>query len=379
MENLDRETKLLLREKINNNCFILLQNINSNLNRDLKKNVTQSVLDLLNCYFCLNKVEDPLLCPKCHNFACKNCLKSYFGNNATKKCPLCKQDIKFTDLKENKIVKEIKNILSTDKTQKNTIDEFSKVIKEKQQYYLEQKKDIQDIIKGFNNYKECLEKYKIGFNEYLAECQQLVEKTFNDYYKTIQNLIQSLLSYDKIYQKSFDKYDEIYNKVKDNYFNSENIKEFINEILYLERKQMNNSDKLETKKFLLSPITFKPNFNNYSILVNKNLKKSAESLNIEFNSQNLGKCELTIDYSPNNNIFFVQLKANTHKSDYEKCYLVKLRKKGGSARDFIMKNVKKQGQEYVFGCRIEEKNLFNPGEDSLIFNVDVLEMDTYNN
>jgi hypothetical protein len=44
-----------------------------------------------------------------------------------------------------------------------------------------------------------------------------------------------------------------------------------------------------------------------------------------------------------------------------------------------MKKVKKQGLEYVFGCRIEEKNLFSPGEDSLNFNVDVLEMDTYNN
>ena len=379
MENLPIETKLLLRDKINNNCFILLQNINYNLNKDLKKNITQSVLDLLNCYFCLNKVEEPLLCPKCHNFACKNCLKHYFGNNTTKKCPMCKQDIRFTDLKENKIVKEIKNILSTDKTQKNTIDEFSKVIKEKQNYYLEQKKDIQDIINGFNNYKECLEKYKIGFNEYLAECQQIVEKTFADYYKTIQNLIQSLLSYDKIYQKSIDKYDDIYNKVKDNYFNSENIKEFINEILYLERKEMNNNNKLETKKFLLSPITFKPYFKNYSIIADRYLQKSHDFFSIEFDRPNFGKSFFTIGYSPNNKIFNVQLTVNTNKSDYEKCYLVKLCKKGNSARDFIMKKVKKQGLEYIFECSIGENDLFRPDENSLLFNVDVLEMDTYYN
>ena len=292
---------------------------------------------------------------------------------------MCKQDIRFADLKENKIVKEIKNILSTDKTQKNTIDEFSKVIKEKQNYYLEQKKDIQDIINGFNNYKECLEKYKIGFNEYLAECQQLVEKTFADYYKTIQNLIQSLLSYDKIYQKSIDKYDDIYNKVKDNYFNSENIKEFINEILYLERKEMNNNDKLETKKFLLSPITFKPYFKNYSIIADRYLQKSHDLFSIECDRPNFGKSFCTIGYFPNNKIFNVQLTVNSNNSDYEKCYLVKLCKKGNSARDFIMKKVKKQGLEYIFECSIGENDLFRPDENSLIFNIDVLEMDTYYN
>ena len=379
MENLSREEKLALKEKINSNCFIVLQNLNSNLTQDLKKNISQSIVDLVNCYFCLCKVEDPLLCPKCNNFACKNCFKRYFDKAITKKCPTCKQIIKFTDLKENKILKEIKNILNTDKTQKETINEFSKIIKEKQDYYLEQKNDIQDIINGFNNYKECLEKYKIEFNDYLKECQQLVDKTFNEYYKTIQDLIKTLLSYDKIYQKSIDKYSEIYEKVKDNYFNSANIKDFINEILYLERKQMNNNDKFETKKFLLSPITFKPYFKNYSIITDKNLDKSSNIFNFQFLSQKIGNCSFKIDYSPNNKLYNVQLKVNINKSDYEKCFLVKLCKKGESARDFIMKKIKKEGLEYIYQCSIQEKNFFSPNENSLKFNIDVLEMDTYYN
>ena len=379
MDNLSLETKLLLQQKLLNNSFIFLENLNANLNQDLKKQITQSIIDLVSCYICLEKVNDPLLCPKCHNFACRNCLKKYFGKDTIKKCGLCKQNIKFSELKESKILKEINNILSTDKTQKTTIDEFEKVIKEKQQYYQEQKNDIKEIINGFNDYKECLEKYKIGFNEYLFECQQIVEKTFDNYYNTIQNLITSLLSYDKMYQKSIDKYDEIYNKIKDNYVNSENIKEFINEILYLEKKQLNNNDKLETKKFLLSPITFKPYFKNYSIMVNKTMKKSGGFMTFSFTSQNMGKCVFEIDYNPNNKIYTFNLKVNTNKSDYEKCFLVKLCKKGNSARDFILRNIKKEGLDYIFEGNADEKSLFSLDENSFQFNVDVLEMDTFNN
>ena len=378
MEELSMETKLLLKQKLLDNSFIILENLNKNLNQDLKKFITQSTVDLLSCYFCLQKVEDPLLCPKCNNFACKRCLTTYFGGEQTKKCGICKQLINFSDLKENKVLKELKNIVSLDKTQKNVVDEFYNVIKEKQRFYFEQKKEISDIINGFNNYKLCLEKYKTGFINYLLECQQLVEKTFNKYYKNIENLLKSLLSYDNIYQKSIDKYNEIYNKVKENYFNSENIKEFINEILYLEKKQLNANNKLETKNFLLAPITFKPYFKNYSVMAFQNLNKSSNYELYEFESLNLGKCTFKIDYSQNNKIYTCKLKANTTESICEKCFFLRFCKKGDSARDFIMKIIKKEGLKYYFGCEIVEKNLFMPDENSIQFNIDCLEMDTFN-
>ena len=140
MEELSVEQKLLLRQKILDNSFIILENLNKNLDQDLKKFITQSTVDLLGCYFCLQKVEDPLLCPKCNNFACKKCLQSYFGEEQTKKCGICKQYINFNDLKENKILKELKNIISVDKTQKKAVDELYNVIKEKQKSYFEKKK-----------------------------------------------------------------------------------------------------------------------------------------------------------------------------------------------------------------------------------------------
>ena len=116
------------------NSFINLRNIKTNLKNHLNNNISQSVVDLVNCYFCLDKVKEPLLCPRCHNFACKQCLQRYFGTAVRKKCGLCKQDISFSELKENKIVKEIEKILSTDKSQKATVDEFANIIKEKKEY-----------------------------------------------------------------------------------------------------------------------------------------------------------------------------------------------------------------------------------------------------
>ena len=193
---------------------------------------------------------------------------------------------------------------------------------------MKKKKEINYIINGFNDYKQCLEKYKTGFINYLLECQKLVEKTFHNYYQNIQGLLKSLLSYDNIYQKSIDKYNEIYNKLKENYFNSDNIKEFINEILYLERKQINANDKIETKKFLLSPITFKPYFKNYSVMAFQNLNKSGNYALYEFESLNLGKCTFKIDYSPNNKIYSCKLIANTNESICQKCFFLRFCKKG---------------------------------------------------
>ena len=376
MADVPMEEKLLLRQKLLDNSFIMLKNLNKNLNADLHKNITQSVIDLVNCYFCLDKVKDPLLCPKCNNFACKECLKHYFGSAVSKPCGLCKQQIKFSELKENKVVKEIEKILSADKTQKRTVEEFAGVIKEKQDYYKAQQNEINELINGFNLYKGCLERYKFDFNAYLVECQKLVEQTFNKYYNNIQNLIKSLLSYYKIYQETIEKYDEIYRKARNNFFNNDNIKELINEILYMEKKQINNTNKLETKKFLLSPIHFKPYFRNFSLLENKSLNKENNFPMIE-QLKDIGTMGFKIDYFRNEKIYKCQLLINTKKTEYDRCFLVKFCKKGETARDFIMKLMNRNGLIYYYEFPIGENYLFCPGENNIKFSLDILEMDTF--
>ena len=103
-----------------NNSMNLLNNINDSLNLSLSK----SVFDLVKCCICLSPVTDPLTCPNCNNFACKKCLEAYFGNQRTKKCPLCKGEIKLAQMKENKIVKEIETILNKVEDKKDKLKEL---------------------------------------------------------------------------------------------------------------------------------------------------------------------------------------------------------------------------------------------------------------
>ena len=105
----------------------LLDDILDSLDKDL----SQSVIDLTKCFICLCQTDTPLSCPKCNNFACKKCLESYFNGVREKKCPLCKQNITLSSLKENEIVQEIQKIINKDDTKKNKVEELSRLIQEK--------------------------------------------------------------------------------------------------------------------------------------------------------------------------------------------------------------------------------------------------------
>ena len=124
------------------NSMILLNDLNESLN----KNLTESVFDFMKCFICLSQTNDPLSCPKCNNFACKRCLENYFGEQTKKKCPLCKQDIIFEEMKENRIIREIENILNKDDTKKNKINELSKLIEKNKNKWKEQTHYINNII-----------------------------------------------------------------------------------------------------------------------------------------------------------------------------------------------------------------------------------------
>ena len=69
--------------------------------------------------------------PKCNNFACKQCLEKYFAGNVKQKCLLWKGVIKLSELKKNKIVKDIEEILNKDCDKKIKIEELSKLKEEK--------------------------------------------------------------------------------------------------------------------------------------------------------------------------------------------------------------------------------------------------------
>ena len=85
----------------------------------------------MNCFICLSPAQEPLSCPKCNNFGCKICLESYFRDDTTKPCPLCKQRINFNELKQNSVIKEIEEILNKDDTKKKKYDELANLILKK--------------------------------------------------------------------------------------------------------------------------------------------------------------------------------------------------------------------------------------------------------
>ena len=120
------------RDNNNNNnnitgSFYLL----NELANSLHKNISDSVMDLTKCFICLSPVNEPLTCPNCNNFACENCLQSYFGGSYSKKCPLCKKEIKFNELKKNQVISDIEKIMNKDNTRIDKVKELSKLIKEK--------------------------------------------------------------------------------------------------------------------------------------------------------------------------------------------------------------------------------------------------------
>lgn len=100
------------------------------LNQTLNKNLSQSVFDLVNCFICLSPAKEPMSCPKCNHFCCKKCFESFFKDETTKKCPICKQDITFNELNKNTIIQDIENILNK-QGNTNKVKELSKLINEK--------------------------------------------------------------------------------------------------------------------------------------------------------------------------------------------------------------------------------------------------------
>ena len=242
--------------------FNLLKSLNDSLNKDL----SQSVLDLVKCFICYNQAINPLSCPKCNNFACTKCLEMYFGNQRGKKCPICKQNIELKELKKNEIISKVEQILNKCESQKNKIEELSALIEEKKNSWENQANDINEILNRIFKYQESLEEYKREYELFFLNCQKVIQKTFEDYQAKTEELVKSLLNYNKIANESIDIYDKISKKNKDNFYNEKNMKDLINEIVSMERKHFNDKNHEETEKFLNSPIKIVPLINLFHII-----------------------------------------------------------------------------------------------------------------
>ena len=245
-------------EKIFDN-FSLLNSFNESLNKDL----SQSVFDLVKCFICYNQAVDPLSCPKCNNFACSKCLEMYFGNQRAKKCPLCKQIIELKELKKNEVISEVENILNKVESHKNKIEELELLIKEKKNSWENQANNINSILNRIFKYQDMLKAYKKEYQIFLVNCQDVVQNTFEKYLKKTEEITQNLLNYNKLASQSIILYNNMSKRKKD----EKNIKDLINEIVNMERKQFNNKNQShdELIKFLNAPIKMIPIINQYYV------------------------------------------------------------------------------------------------------------------
>ena len=341
--------------------FLILEE----LNNTFKKNISQSVLDLVNCFICLSPAEEPLTCPKCNNFACKQCLEKYFAGNLEKNCPLCKRVIKLSELKENKIVKDIEEILNKDCDKKNKIEELAKLIEEKKRIWENQTSDVSNLIDKILILQDDLQKYKKEYNLFLYNIKILIDNTFEDFNKKIRNLCDSLLNYNKVVDESINKYALIYNKNQNNHYDN-NIKILINEILSLERNHFNDKTFHQTKQFLNSSFKLIPSINLYHIkeikLTNNSFLKTQ---NITSTGKHFKVGDFNLVYSiDSNKLYKVLIKFGftiSNDNTKKKYFLISqfIICKDIKEKLCPMKLIKNAGKTYNYECEISFEEFYS--------------------
>ena len=263
-------------EDKNNNENPSIDLISNDLQARLKKDITESVMNLTQCFICLSIADYPLSCPKCNNFACKECLEKYFGEENEKKCPLCNQLIKKNDLKKNKTIREIEKIIYKEDTKNNKIKELSKIVNEKKKKLWEnQEQYLNNLINNVIQYQENMRQYRKKYELYIIKWKQQIDKVFAQYEKKIEKLLDLLLQYRQ--KNSKDLSESIKSKEK------KNINSLVNEIVLLDRNFFNEENKKQeinykykangllediikkSNEFFITPILIMPNISNYNI------------------------------------------------------------------------------------------------------------------
>ena len=349
------------------------------LNESINNVIAQSVLDLVNCAICLSPANEPLACPKCNNFCCKKCFEKYYENKSEKNCPLCKRTIKLSELKESELIKEVENILNKNANITAKISELSKIIKAKKLSLKSQFININSYIQKIFKIHDELQNYKKVFHIFMSDAQKLIETTFQEANKKIENIINSLLSYNNLVSDSMKKYDDVYKKNKNKLNNNDNIKNVINELLYLDRKQLNYNNQLETEEFISTAIKFIPSINIYQVS-KINFKKNdflkTETKNYSGNNYKLNLYNVVYNftnekYKCNCELTFTLRNDNNKKM----CFLLSqflIYNNNKKEKLIPMKLLQKEGNKYTYTCNINCDELFTLNEDEVTIKTEAL-------
>ena len=317
------------------------------LNESLNKPLSESVFDLVNCFICLSPAIDPVSCPKCNNFACKNCFSKYFGNKNVINCPFCKQEISSYQLKKKDIIEEIENILNQNQNNQEKIEQLKKLSEEKKKFWDNQTNSVNKFLNRINEYKKTLEEYVHEEEKFFQNCLKVTTNILAEFNININKLKDSLLSYNKTFEESkdFDKF------TKNNKYDKQ-IKELIREILYLERKHFNEKNKGELENILKdskfcapSLITFKLN----NIKLDKYNSKDIKEKTVKLRNDDLGEYEFKFIQNPITKD--VNCSFNfTPDYDKEMSAFVKLTKTDikGYYKNYPIKFINKEGRKFCY-------------------------------
>ena len=309
--------------------------ISNHIKKSLKKDLSESVMNLTQCFICLSVAKNPLTCPKCNNFACKDCLDKYFGEEEEKECPLCKNIIEKDKLKINKTIKEIEKILYSEKSKSNKIKELTKLVNEKKKKWEKQNPDLNNLINKIISYQENLRNYREKYELYFKTWKERIKTVFGLYEKKIEELIDLLMRYQEKYNNSITKSINNYNKIKEkSNISSKDISSLVNEVLTMERhyfnmKSNNNSSFnniiQKSNQFFITPILIMPNISNYTLgtiylgkkdLFNGNINKKDYNVHLGYyqiqhlfdNNKFTSSCRLYIKNDRDVSFFPVQKK-----------------------------------------------------------------------
>ena len=336
---------------------LFLNDLTSSLNSAL----SQSVVDLINCFICLSPAQDPLTCPKCNNFGCKKCLESYFRNSIRKPCPICKQYITLNELKQNDVIKEVEEILNKNDSKKNKFKELSQLILRKKQVFQDQSTNSNSILQRMLKYQQALKKYREEYNNFILQMKQIIDNIFNEYSQKIENLLNSLLSFTKVTDSSIQKYNELYIKNENNFYNN-NIKSLINEILSLERMKFNYNHR-DTENFLNTSISLVPSINIYHLK-----EHFLKIVNLEQNKQKnftgkhfrIGDYQLIYNFESSEKIWYCKLIFTLRNDSKKMCFLItQILLANNKESMFHMKFVKQDGKTYTYESKIVIDELRN--------------------
>ena len=299
------------KEKKNYNIVNLTNDLKSLLSNDL----SESVMKLTQCFICLCPVDFPLSCPKCNNFACKKCLENYFGDKNKKLCPLCKQEIKKSEFRKNKTIREIEKILYKEDTKDNKISELSKLVNEKKKIWENKENYLNQLINKVLKYQENLKEYRNNYEIFFLIWKNRIDGIFNEYENRIKELIDILLKYNTKYNQDFKNLIIKFNELKEkNKINHKDINSLVNEILIMERNHFNEESKKhlnddnkkanfsydeiisKSQKFFITPIFIIPNISNYTIAFTNIEKKDFVKGKLKIKDYNVHIGNYKIEY-----------------------------------------------------------------------------------